>query len=256
MSTFAPTIAANHPIDNSGPNQTTIIVIVVIAGVVAFFIGYQIYRGSNFVDGPEAERLHYERIRRLPRAWINRGGPRSKNELAKNWVVITSLRSSAIDRENNCSICFNAFFPRQDSEVRIRFTGENPVASDKRLSTPRQEVSIHTPTHNNNPDSAIIPTSHSITPTSGETSSGHIYVHIDPPPVTPPALVTISRLSNITPTSPEGGVVVELQCKHVFHEVCIMQWAILHDNCPLCRFAPRSTNTPDDIGRGTTYPLT
>ena len=34
------------------------------------------------------------------------------------------------------------------------------------------------------------------------------------------------------------GPVVQLPCKHMYHEICIQQWALDKNHCPTCRYKP------------------
>lgn len=40
-----------------------------------------------------------------------------------------------------------------------------------------------------------------------------------------------------------GEEVVQLPCKHVYHELCVKKWLEVHDTCPVCR---RSTTTHEE----------
>lgn len=40
-----------------------------------------------------------------------------------------------------------------------------------------------------------------------------------------------------------GEEVVQLPCKHVYHELCVKKWLEVHDTCPVCR---RSTTTQEE----------
>ncbi|CAN0862342.1 E3 ubiquitin-protein ligase RING1-like [Linum grandiflorum] len=33
-----------------------------------------------------------------------------------------------------------------------------------------------------------------------------------------------------------GGRVIKLECKHIFHQSCLMNWLNTSKTCPLCRF--------------------
>ena len=47
---------------------------------------------------------------------------------------------------------------------------------------------------------------------------------------------------------------VQIPCGHIFHEKCIRNWAISHDNCPVCRFQPtkfKQTQATETLTVGT-----
>ena len=41
-----------------------------------------------------------------------------------------------------------------------------------------------------------------------------------------------------------GNKMMDLPCKHYFHEECLMPWLNQHDSCPICRFELK-TDDPD-----------
>lgn len=45
----------------------------------------------------------------------------------------------------------------------------------------------------------------------------------------------VQDICSICTLTLEGGKVMELECSHIYHTKCGMQWLRSHDTCPLCR---------------------
>ena len=164
----------------------------------------------------------------------------SANFLKGNWKRIDKLPSN--ETENLCPVCFAPFFSTENSEhsevtsnnikrseseePSTNFIGLNPLTSEiqmyQQLTQQQQQQQINKSnesfTVNNNPSERPSLITHN---TTGKASNGN----------------------NIRMSIGVEGPVVELPCKHVFHEACIEQWTNQHNNCPLCRFKPDHNDT-------------
>ena len=157
---------------------------------------------------------------------------RPTNHLKGNWVAITS---PLLGCEENCSICFAPLFPQDDrSDSKYNNRKPKPIASraSDHAAVPVNTTAIHIDTEAGaglyNDDFQSMPSSNSEAKQGGAISSA------DHQPSASAGLGTASR-----ETSGDSAVVVQLTCRHVFHESCIEAWAEQHNNCPICRFEPK-----------------
>ena len=161
----------------------------------------------------------------------------STNFLKGNWKRIDKLPSN--ETENLCPVCFAPFFCTENSEHSevtsnnikrseseepdTNFIGLNPLTSEIQMYqqlAQQQQISKSNEsfTVNNSPSERPSIAMHN---TTGKASNGN----------------------NIRMSIGIEEPVVELPCKHVFHEACIEQWSNQHNNCPLCRFKPDHNDT-------------